>query len=63
MHREQGLFPSENVDGIEMDGRKQYLNPMWKKLMNLVDLGQPKSFLDHVCAWDAINVNPNRTKV
>ena len=31
-----------------MGGRKQNLRPMWKKLMKLVDLGQPTSFLDHV---------------
>ena len=28
--------------------KKQNLNPMWKKLMKLVDLGEPTSFLDHV---------------
>ena len=32
----------------EMSGRKQNLNPMWKKLMKLVDLGELTSFLDHV---------------
>ena len=29
-------------------GRKQNLNPMWKKLMKLVDLEEPTSFLDHL---------------
>ena len=29
-------------------GRKENLNPMWKKLMKLVDLGEPTSFLDRV---------------
>ena len=29
-------------------GKKQNLNPMWKKLMKLVDLGEPQSFLHHV---------------
>ena len=31
-----------------MAERKQNLSPMWKKLMKLVDLGEPTSFLDHV---------------
>ena len=29
--------------------RKENLNRMWKKLMKLVDLGEPTSFLHHVC--------------
>ena len=29
-----------------MAGREQNLSPMWKKLMKLVDLGEPTSFLD-----------------
>ena len=37
-----------NVDDINLGGRKQHLNRMWKKWMKLVDLGQPTSFLDHV---------------
>ena len=45
MHRKQGLFLSMYVDDI----KKQNLNPLWKKLMKLVDLGEPTSFLDHVC--------------
>ena len=32
-----------------------------KKLMKLVDLGEPTSFADHVCL-DAFNVNANQTK-
>ena len=28
--------------------RKQNMSPVWKKLMKLVDLGEPTSFLDHV---------------
>ena len=38
------------VDGIKMArmaGMKQSVVPMWKKLMKLVDLGEPTSFLDH----------------
>ena len=30
-----------------MAGRKQNMAPMWKKLMKLVDLGEPTSFIDH----------------
>ena len=32
-------------------GRKQNMAPMWKKLMKLVDVGEPTSFLDHVFFW------------
>ena len=42
--------------------RKQNLNPRCKKLMKLVDLGEPTPFLDHVY-WDAHNVSANWTKV
>ena len=31
-----------------MAGKKQNLSPILKKLMKLVDLGEPTSFLDHV---------------
>ena len=31
-----------------MAGREQNVTPMWKKLMKIVDLGEPTSFLDHV---------------
>ena len=31
--------------------------------MNLVDLGEPTSFLDHVYLGDALDVNANRTNV
>ena len=48
VHQQQGLFLSVYVDDIKLDGRKQNLNLIWKKLMKLVDLGQPTSFLDHV---------------
>ena len=30
VHREQGLFLSENVDDIKMAGKKQNIVPMWK---------------------------------
>ena len=48
VHRKHGLFLSENVHDIKMAGRKQKMAPMWKKLMGLVDRGEPTSFLDHV---------------
>ena len=31
-----------------MAGRQQIMAPMWKKLMELVDLDEPTSFPDHV---------------
>ena len=37
VHRKQGLFLSVCVDDIKMAGRKQNFNPMWRKLMKLVD--------------------------
>ena len=46
MHRKQGLLLSVYVDDMKMAGRKQTLDPMWKKLMKLVDLGELTSFLD-----------------
>ena len=36
------------VDVVKLAGKKQNINPMWKILMNDVDLGEPPSFLDHV---------------
>ena len=60
VHRQQGLFLSAQVDDIRLAGKKQNLDPMWKKLMKLVDLEEPTSFLDHVhlgctqreCEWN-----------
>ena len=48
-HRKHGLFLSVYVDDIKLAGRKQNLSPMWKKLVKLVDHGEPTSFLDHLC--------------
>ena len=48
VHRKQGLFLLLHVDDIKRAGRKQEMAPMWRKLMKLVDLGEPISFLDHV---------------
>ena len=45
----KGLFLSVYVDDIKLAGKKQHLDPMWKVLNNEVDLGEPASFLDHVC--------------
>ena len=36
------------VDDINLAGKKQNLDPMWKLLSKEVDLGEPTSFLDHV---------------
>ena len=44
---------------------KQNLSPIWKKLMKLVDLGEPTSFLDHVylgCTQRECKSNENTTK-
>ena len=49
VNREKGLFLSVNVDGIKLGGKKQIIHPTWKILMKDVDLGEPTSFLDHVC--------------
>ena len=48
VHREKGLFLSVYVDDIKLAGKKQNLDPMWKALMQEVELGEPTSFLDHV---------------
>ena len=48
VHRKQVLFLSVYVDDIKLAGEKQNVDPMWKELMKLVDLGEPKSFLDHM---------------
>ena len=37
------------VDDIKLAGKKQNIDPMWIILMKDVDLGEPTSFLDHVC--------------
>ena len=43
----KGLFLSVYVDDIKLAGKKQNLDPMWKRLNEEVDLGEPTSFLDH----------------
>ena len=47
VHRQKGLFLSVYVDDIKFCW-KENLDPMWKLLNKLVDLGEPTSFLDHV---------------
>ena len=46
VHREKGLFLSVYVDDINLAGKKQNLDPLWKVLSKEVDLGEPTSFLD-----------------
>ena len=48
VHREKGLFLSVFVDDINLAGKNQNIDPMWKVLNKEVDLGEPTSFLDHV---------------
>ena len=46
-----------------MTGRKENLRPMWKKRMELVDLGRTDIIFLTMRALEALNVNANRTKV
>ena len=48
VHRGKGLFLSVYMDDIQLAGKKQNLDLMWKLLNKEVDLGEPTSFLDHV---------------
>ena len=48
VHRLKGLFLSVYVDDINFAGKKQHIDPMWKLLNKEVDLGEARSFLDHV---------------
>ena len=36
------------VDDIKLTGKKQNISPTWKIIMKDVDVGEPRSFLDHV---------------
>ena len=47
-NREKRLSLSVYVDGLQLDGQKQNLDPTWKILMKDVDLGEPTSFLDNI---------------
>ena len=62
VHRNQGLFFSENVDDITMVGRRQNMDRIWKKKSKLVDLDEPTSFSWSRKCWDALNVNANLLK-
>ena len=44
----KGFFLSVYVDDINLAGKKQNIDPMWKVLNKEFDLGEPTSFLDHV---------------
>ena len=60
VHQKQVLFLSVYVDDIKLAGKKQKVDPMWKELMKLVDLGEPTSSLDHVylgCTQRECNAN------
>ena len=37
------------VDDIKLAGKTENIEPTWKFLMKDVELGEPTSFLDHVC--------------
>ena len=52
VHREKGLFLSVYVDDINLVGKKQNIDPMWKVLNKEVDLGEPTSFF-----WAALKDN------
>ena len=45
---ENGLFLCVHVDDINLTGKKENIDPMWKVLNKEVDLGEPTSILDHV---------------
>ena len=49
VHRSKGLLLSVSVDDIKLAGKKQNIDPMWNVLNKEGDLGEPTSFLDHVC--------------
>ena len=49
VHREKGLFLSVYVDDMKLAGKRPNLDPIWKVLKE-VDVGEPTSFLDHVCS-------------
>ena len=49
---------------VKMSGKKQNMAPMWKKLMKLVDLDEPTSFVDHVyLGRDERECKPNENLV
>ena len=50
VNRARGLFLSVYVDDIKLAGKTESIEPTWKIHMEDVDLGEPTSFLDRVCA-------------
>ena len=48
VYRRQGSFRSVYVDDIKLEGKKQNMASMWKKLMKDVDHHELTSLLDHV---------------
>ena len=48
-NEEKNYFLSLYVDVMKLAGQKQNIDPMWKVLLEEVDLGEPTSFLDHIC--------------
>ena len=49
VNREKGRFFFVYVDDMKLAGEEHNFDPTWKVLMKDVDLGEPTSFLDHVC--------------
>ena len=49
VNRARGLFLSVYVDDIKLAGKTENIEPNWKIHMKDVDVGEPTSFLDHVC--------------
>ena len=45
VHREKGLFLSVYENEIKLAAKKQNIDPMWKVLMKVVDLGESTPFL------------------
>ena len=57
VHREKGLFLSVYVDDINLAGKKENLDPMWKVLNKEVDLGRTNIFLGSCVTWAALKEN------
>ena len=49
VNRGEGWFLSVYVDDIKLAGTTENMEPAWKILIKEGDLGEPTSFLDHVC--------------
>ena len=50
------------VDDIELAGKKQNLDPMWKLLMKEVDLGEPTSFVGSCILGMHSTTMPNKQR-